>query len=58
MPLTTEQLMATMGLVDEILDCNAQLYVTRDDQRRAELRSSRAVRVEQIKGYFNSANGS
>lgn len=59
MPLTTEQQIATMGLVDEIIDCNAKLHGNLDDQRRAELRSMRAVRVERIKGYFrDSVNGS
>ena len=44
--------METMALVDEILDCNARLYVTLDDQRRAQLRSARAARVDQIKQVF------
>jgi nanoRNase/pAp phosphatase (c-di-AMP/oligoRNAs hydrolase) len=58
MPLTTEQLMETMALVDEILDCNARLYVTLDDQRRAQLRSSRAARVDQIKQVFEGGGRS
>ena len=56
MPLTTEQLMSTMGLVDEIIDCNAQLYGCPDVQRRAELRSARSDRVERIKASFATAD--
>lgn len=55
MTLTTEKLMSTMGLVDEIIDCNAQLHGCLTDQRRAELRSAKRARVEQIKQYFATA---
>ena len=55
MPLTTEQLMTTMGLVDEIIDCSAQLHGSLNSQRRRQLESAMAVRSAMIKGYLGSA---
>ena len=56
MPLTTEQLMTTLGLVDEIISCTALLDGPLDSQRRAELESFVAVRSATIKGSLGSAD--
>ncbi len=56
MPLTTEQLMTTLGLVDEIISCTALLDGPLDSKRRAELESSVAIRSATIKGSLGSAD--
>ena len=57
-PLRTEQLMAAMALIDEILVCNAQLHGRVGAERRAQLESAIAVRAEMIKRYLDAMDRS
>jgi hypothetical protein len=53
--LTTEQLMAAMGLVYEILDCDARLHAYFDGPRRAQLESALADRTEKLTAFLDAA---
>ena len=53
--LTTEQLMTAMGLVDEILDCDARLHAYFDGPRRPQLESALADRTEKLTAFLDSA---
>jgi hypothetical protein len=53
--LTTEQLMTAMGLVDEILDCDARLHAYLDGPRRPQLESALADRTEKLTAFLDSA---
>jgi hypothetical protein len=53
--LTTEQLMTAMGLVDEILDCDARLHAYLDGPQRPQLESALADRTEKLTAFLDSA---
>ena len=53
MPLNRDQLVEALGLVDEVIDCNAQLHGPVDGPRRAALESSMAARQEKIRSYLD-----
>ena len=57
-PQRTEQLMAAMALIDEILVCKAQLHGTVGAERRAQLESAIAGRAEMIKRYLDAMDRS
>ena len=55
MGLTTEQYSSALGLVDEIIQCNAQLHFTTDGRQRAALVSSMAARQTKLLEYLDTA---
>jgi hypothetical protein len=55
-PLTTEQLMTAMGLVDEILHCDAQINSNLDWSRRLQLESAVADRADLLRAFLDSAH--
>ena len=55
MPLNREQLVEALGLVDEMIDCNAQLHGAVDAPRRAALESSMAARHARIRSYLDAS---
>ena len=57
MPLNRDQLVEALGLVDEVIDCNAQLHGPVDGPRRAALESSMAARQEKIRSYLGRVGG-
>jgi len=48
------ELVATLQLVDEMIDCRAQLEVCTNDERRAQLESAMRVRSYQIWEYLDA----
>ena len=50
----TAQLMTAMRLVDEIIDCRAQLHANIHPQRRAQLESAINARAAEIKAYLDA----
>jgi hypothetical protein len=55
MPLNQEQLVEALGLVDEMIDCNAQLHGPVDGLRREALESSLAARQAKIRSYLDAS---
>jgi hypothetical protein len=55
MPLNQEQLVEALGLVDEMIDCNAQLHGPVDGPRREALESSMAARQAKIRSYLDAS---
>jgi hypothetical protein len=53
--LTTEQLRTAMGLVDEILHCDARLYACFGGPRRPQLESALADRTERLAAFLDAA---
>jgi hypothetical protein len=55
MPLNPDQLVEALGLVDEMIDCNAQLRGPVDGPRREALESSMAARQAKIRSYLDAS---
>ena len=54
----TTELTNALRLVDEMIDCRAQLHSDIDESRRAALESAISVRAAQIRSYLDGADGS
>jgi hypothetical protein len=55
-PLTREQLVAALRLVDEMVDCDAQLHGNPAAPRRAALEAAIAVRAARLQRYVDAAS--
>ena len=55
MPLNRDQLVEALGLVDEMIDCNAQLHGPVEGPRREALESSMAARQAKIRSYLDAS---
>ena len=54
----TRELTTALRLVDEMIDCRAQLHRDIDESRRAALESAITVRADQIRSYLDTADAS
>ncbi len=54
----TTELTTALRLVDEMIDCRAQLHNDIDDSRRAALESAISVRAERIRSFLDSTDAS
>jgi len=55
-PLSREQLVAALRLVDEMVDCDAQLHSHPAGPRRAALEAAIAVRAARLQHYVDAAS--
>ena len=58
MSLTIEDLTDVFRLVDEIIDCNAQLHCHIGDARRVSLEGAIATRAAKLRAYIAALDGS
>ena len=54
----TTELTTALRLVDEMIDCRAQLHCEIDESRRTALESAIDARAAQIRSYLDSTDGS
>jgi hypothetical protein len=54
----TTELTTALRLVDEMIDCRAQLHCDIDESRRTALESAISARAMQIRAYLDSADRS
>lgn len=54
----TTELTTALRLVDEMIDCRAQLHSDLDEPRRTALEAAINARAAQIRSYLDSADGS
>ena len=58
MSLSIEDLTNVFGIVDEIIDCNAQLHGHIDDTRRVSLEGAIAAPAAKLCAYIAALDGS
>ena len=56
MPLSREELIAALGLVDQMIDCNAQIHANPDGPRRPALEAALAARAARLQCYVDAAS--
>jgi hypothetical protein len=57
MVVTNDQLRDALGLVDEMIDCNAQLHEDMDAQRRQSLEAAIAIRAATVRALIDTSEG-
>jgi hypothetical protein len=54
-PLTPEDFTDALGLVDQIISCNAQLHGDLDGPRRLAMETTLAGRMNKLRWYLDAA---